>query len=315
MVIIAGGFIFSSVFLGGLIWVNNINNIIIVLLLLAIWVSSFEPLAMTIIRENSKKHQRGYYLSLFSTAVTVGLIISGLLFSFFVQMWGWKIACFLFALPGYFLAYAYLKSKKGKENHKTKVEKKIKKGYIYLFFVSFVFRSLGIWAVLSFLPIYATDYIGLKPEVSAWIISIWYTGAFIGTLISSRIIDKKQPLFLVSLSTFITIFLILGITYITQPLFVILLIGTLGVLDGIYFPSQNTWLTFVTPLNHQSKIFGRFFFVEGLSATITTSLYGWIADQSSLIYAYRFATVPLFISFILYVILYVIDNAQDSVKF
>jgi len=268
---------------------------------------------MAVVRENSKEHQRGRYLGLFSAAGTAGLVIASLLFGFFVRMWGWKITCFLLALPGYFLAYVYLKSKKGKENHKAKAERKIKKGYIYLFFVSLAFRSLGMWAVLSFLPIYATEYIVLKPEISAWIISIFFTGALLGTLISSRITDKNQPLVLVLLTTFITISLLLGITYIAQSLFVILLIGTLGVLDGIYFPSQNTWLTFVAPLNCQSKIFGIFFFVEGFSATIAPALYGWIADQTSLICAYRFTAVPQFISLILYAILYVLDFKLNKV--
>jgi len=185
--IIAGGFVFSSIFLGGLIWVNNINTIIAFLLLLAIGVSTFTPLAFAIVRENTKVHQRGHYLSLFSAARTGGLVIASLLFGFFIRMWGWKITCFLLALPGYFLAYAYLKSKRGKENHKAEAERKIKKSYIYLFFASLGFRSLGDWAILSFLPIYATEYIGLKPEISAWIIAINFTGEFLGNLISSRI--------------------------------------------------------------------------------------------------------------------------------
>jgi len=298
-VIIAGGFIFSSVFLGGLIRVNNINTTITFLLLLAIGVSTFHPLAIAIVRENSKPHKRGHYIGIFSAAGSTGLVIASILFGFFVRMWGWKITCFLLALPGYFLAYAYLRSKKSKENNKAQVEKKIKKRYIYLFYISFAFRSLGFWAVLSFLPIYATDYIGLKPEVSAWIISIIFAGELLGTLISSRIIDKNQPLVLLFLTTFITTFLLMGITYITQPLPVILLVGALGIFGGIFFPTI-TWLTFVGPAHKQSKMFGISLFVEGFAATIAPVLYGLIADQTSLICAYRFAAVPLSISFILY---------------
>lgn len=56
-IIIAGGFIFSSFFLGGLLWVNNINTIITFLSLVAIGASVFRPLAMAVVRENSKEHQ------------------------------------------------------------------------------------------------------------------------------------------------------------------------------------------------------------------------------------------------------------------
>jgi len=312
-IIIAGGFIFSSIFLGGLIWVNNINTIITFLLLLAIGVSVFKPLAMAVVRENSKERQRGHYLSLFSAAGTAGLAITSLLFGFFVQMWGWKITCFLLALPGYILAYAYLKLKRGKENQKAKAERKIKKGYIYLFFVSLGIRSLGDLAILSFLPIYATEYIGLKPEISAWIIAINFTGEFLGNLISSIIIDKKSSLILALSVTIFASFIIIVITLIAQPIIIVLLVGILGILQGMYFPSQNTWLTFITPLNCQGKMFGRASFVQGFSAAIAPVLYGWIADRTSLICAYRFAAVPFLISFTLFGLIYILESRSNRV--
>ena len=307
-VIIASGFICSSIFLGSLIWINNINTIVTFLFLLAIGVSTFHPLATAMVRENSKKHQRGHYISLFLAAGTAGIIVTSLLFGFLVQIWGWKITCLLLSLPGYFLGYAYLKSKKGKKNPKVKVEKKIKQGHINLFFISMGIRSLGFWAILSFLPIYATDYLGLKPEISAWIITIIFTGIFLGNLISSKIIDKNHLLILVLLTTIITTFLLLGITFIAQIILIVLLVVIVGILHGIFISSKNIWLTFICPVNHQSKIFGISFFVEGISATIAPILYGWIADQISLIWAYRFATVPLFISFLFFLVLYFLEN-------
>jgi len=311
-VIIASGFICSSIFLGSLIWINNINTIVTFLFLLAIGVSTFHPLATAMVRENSKKHQRGRYLSLFSAAGTAGIIVASLLFGFLVQTWGWKMTCLLLSFPGYFLGYAYLKSKKDKKNLKVEEEKKIKRGHINLFFISMGIRSLGLWAILSFLPLYATDYLGLKPEISAWSVSIIFIGMVVGSLISSRIIDKNHPLILVLSATIITTFLVLGITFIAQPIFIVLVIGTLGIVEGIFFPSQSTWLTFICPVNHQSKIFGIGLFVEGISATIAPTLYGWIADQYSLIWAYRLAAIPVFVSFILFLTLYFLENKHDK---
>jgi len=311
-VIIACGFVCSSIFLGGLVWINNIHTIVTFLFLLAIGVSTFHPLATAMVRENSQANQRGRYLSLFSAAGTAGIIVASLLFGFLVQIWGWKITCLLLSFPGYFLGYAYLKSKKDKKNLKTEAEKKIKPGHINLFFISMGIRSLGLWAILSFLPLYATDYLGLKPEVSAWILSIIFFGMLLGSLISSRIIDKNHPLILVLSATITTTFLVLGITFIAQPLSIVLLIGILGIVEGIFFPSQSTWLTFICPVTHQSKIFGIGLFVEGISATIAPTLYGWIADQSNLVWAYRLAAIPLFVSFILFLILHFLENKYDK---
>jgi len=311
-VIIASGFICSSIFLGSLIWINNIHTIVTFLFLLAIGVSTFHPLATAMVRENSKSNQRGRNFGLFTAAGTSGLIVASVLFGVFVQIWGWKITCLLFSLPGYFLAYVYLKSKKDKKNHKAEAEKKTKQSHIHLFFISIGIRSLGIWAVLSFLPLYATDYIGLKPEISAWIVSVYFIGVFLGALISSRITDKNQPLVLVLSSTILTTLLLLGITFIVRPIPIFLVIGILGSLDGIFFPSLNTWLTFICPVNHQAKIFGILFFVEGVSATIAPTLYGWIADQFSLVWAYRLAAIPLFVSFILFLILHFLESKHDK---
>lgn len=312
-IIIASGFVCASIFLGSLIWVKNLPTIITFLFLLAIGVSTYHPLATAMVRENSTTRERGRYLSLFSAAGTAGIIVASLLFGFFVQRWGWKITCLLFSLPGYFLAYAYLRLKKDKKNCKTEAEKKSKRGSIYLFFTSIGIRCLGQWAILSFLPLYATDYIGFKPEISAWIITINFTGVFLGSLTSSRISDKNQPLFLILSTTLISSCLLLGITFITHTLLLILLIIGLGFSEGIFFPSQNTWLTFICPAHHQGKYFGIILFVEGLSATIAPTLYGWIADQIGLIWAYRLAVIPSFISFILFLILNFLENRPKKI--
>ena len=310
--IIAGGFISSSILLGVLIWAQSIHIIIAFLFLMAIGVSTFHPLATAIVRENSLISQRGRNFSLFGAAGVAGAFISSLLFGFFVHLWGWKITCLLISLPGYFLAYAYLKSKRGKKNHKAEAEKKIKQSHIPLFFISKAIRKLGTWAIIAFLPFYAIDYIGLRPEISSWSISIFLAGLFLGNLISSRISDKRQPFDLILLTTIVSAFLILGITFVVQPI-IILLIGILGILQGLYYPTQNTWQTFICPVHNQSSFFGIGIFAEGISATIAPTLYGWIADQISLIGAYRLAAIPLFISFILFLILRSLNNGKDKI--
>jgi len=312
-IIIAGGFVCSSIFLGGLFWANNIHSIVTFLILnihsivtflilLGIGVSTFHPLALAIVRESTKVNQRGHYLSIFEVMGTVG------------KIGGWKLTCLLLSFPGYFLAYAYLKLKlkKNKKNFKKmEVEKKIKQGYIYLFFVGYFFRTLGFWAILSFLPLYITDYIGLRPEISTWVISTEFIGRIIGSLISIKIVDKNQPLVLILSTTIIAIFLTLGITFIANNVFIVLLIIILGISEGIFFPSQDVWLTFICPVDYQGRIFGISLFVEGIAATIAPTLYGWIADQFSLVLAYRLAAVPLFISSILFMIL---EGKQEKIR-
>jgi MFS family permease len=313
-VIIASGFVFSSVFLGSLIWIKNFPTIVALLFLLAIGVSTYHPLATAMVRENSSIKDRGRYLSLFSAAGTAGIIVASFLFSIFVQRWGWKITCLLFSFPGYFLAYAYLKLKKDRKNHQAEAERKIKKSFIYLFFTSVGIRCLGHWAILSFLPIYATDYMGMKPENSAWIIGVNFAGVFLGSLMSSKISYKRQPIFFMLSTTLISSCLLLGITFITHAQILALLIVIIGFSEGMFFPAQNTWLTFVCPIHKQGKYFGIGLFAEGLSATLAPALYGWIADQIGLVWAYRLAVIPSFISFALFLILHFLENKQSMME-
>ena len=312
--IIAGGFIFSSILLGCLIWAQSFHVIVTFLFLMALGISTFHPLATTIVRENSLIGQRGRNFSLFGAAGVAGAFISSFLFGFFVHLWGWKVTCLLISLPGYILAYAYLKLKRGKKKHKKEAEKKIKKSYIPLFFISKAIRKLGTWAIIAFLPFYAIDYIGLRPEISSWSISIFFAGLFLGNLISSKISDKSQPFDLILSTTIVGVILILALTFVVQPIIIILLIGILGISQGLYYPSQNTWQTFVCPVHSQSSFFGISFFVEGISATIAPTLYGWIADQTNLVVAYRFAAIPLFISFILFLLLRSLESNEDKVQ-
>jgi len=310
--IIAAGFILSSILLGGLVWANRIETIIALLLLLAIGVSTFHPLATTIVRENSSNSKRGKYLSLFSAAGTAGLVVASLLFGFFVQTWGWKITCLALSLPGYLLAYLYLKSNRDVKKMSSEVGKNNNIQRLPLFYMSLGFRSMGFWAVISFLPIYATDYLSMRVEFSAWIISIFFAGVLFGSLISSRLTDRNQPLVLVLITTFASINLVLGITYIMTPILLLMFIAILGILEGIFFPAQNTWLTFVCPLNKQSKMFGVSLFSEGLAATIAPILFGGIADKIGLIFAYRFALIPISISFTLFMILFILDERFNN---
>ena len=84
----------------------------------------------------------------------------------------------------------------------------------------------------------------------------------------------------------------------------VIILVTIGLLQGCIYPSQHTWLTKVSSNQTRGKLFGFVFFIEGLSSTIAPFLYGWLADKLGLVYAYRLASIPFFISFLLYIILH-----------
>ena len=76
---------------------------------------------------------------------------------------------------------------------------------------------------------------------------------------------------------------------------------------------ENTWLTQVSSNLTRGKLFGFTIFIEGLSATIAPSLYGWLADKFGLVYAYRLASIPIFISFFFYLTLYYMVKKSEDI--
>jgi len=148
-----------------------------------------------------------------------------------------------------FFGAAFLKSKKGK-NQKIEAENKIKQSHIPLFFIGKSIRKLGTSVIIAFLPFYVVDYMGLRPEISSWNVSIFFAGLFLGNIVSSRILDKSQPFKLILLSTIACAFLTLGIIFIVQPIMILLMVGVLGILQELYYSSQNTWQAFIYPIHN-----------------------------------------------------------------
>jgi len=310
---ISFGFFLSSILLGSVIWISNLPLVITVLLLMAIGVSTFHPLATAMVGEKAKPGKQGHDLSLFSAAGTLGLSIMSLLFGWLVQLWGWRMACLVISLPGFLLAWGYAQLKNGIPTHDSKPTQLTHKILFVIFFIGHGLRNLGTWAILSFLPTYATDYIGLKPGISAWVISIFFAGVLTGSLLMSRLLDQKSPLKFVYFATISAALLIFILTYSTMPIIMGLLVICIGLSQGFYFPAQNTWLTQVSSNLTRGKLFGFTIFIEGLSATIAPSLYGWLADKFGLVYAYRLASIPIFISFFFYLALYqLVKKSQDT---
>lgn len=311
---ISFGFAVSSILLGSVVWISNLLLMISVLLLMAISVSTFHPLATVMIGEKAKPDKQGRDLSLFNVAGTLGLAVMSLIFGWLIQLWGWKIACLVLALPGFVLARGYFLLRNGTSDVAVKTTKIVQKSLFIIYYLSYAFRGLGTWAILSFLPVYATDYIGLRPGISAWFASIYFAGELSGSLVISKILDRNNPLKFIIFATVSSSLLIFTLTYSTLPVVTVLLVSGIGLSQGFTYPSQHTWLSRVSSNHTRGKLFGIVFFVEGISSTMAPFLYGWLADQFSLVYAYRLASVPFFISFLLYIVLYILAEKQMPVQ-
>lgn len=302
--IIALGIIMSSVLLGSVAWINKISLIIMALLLMAIAISTFHPLATAMVGEKAQPGKQGRDLSLFSASGTIGLVIMSLLFGWLVQIWGWRTTCFIIALPGLLLGWIYARTREEKQCIKITGDRINHHNLLALFFLSKSVLCLGTKVFLSFLPIYITTHIGLKPGISAWIIGIYFTGVFIGSILICQLLDRKNPLQFVILSVASLIILIILLTCSKVLLIIGIIVVIIGLMEGIYFPAQSTWLNMVSSHHNRGILFGFGFFMEGLTATIAPTIYGWFADNYGIVFAYRLMIIPIFISLLLNIALF-----------
>lgn len=145
-------------------------------------------------------------------------------------------------------------------------------------------------------------------------ISFYFFGVLIGSIFISNLLDRKKSLQFTIFSTASMVILIYFFTYSNLTQLTIILIGMIGFMEGIYSPSQNTWLMMFSSDHRRGSLFGFGLFIEGLSATISPTIYGWFADKYGLTYSYRLTVVPIFVNLILSLFLYrMVEKYHDQV--
>ncbi|MFW6006506.1 MAG: MFS transporter [Bacillota bacterium] len=310
-IIISFGFVFSSIFMAGLVLANTYTTVFISLFIMGIGVAAFHPLATALVGEEAESEHRAFQIGIFETIGASGIIIASITFGFFVGNWGWRQTCLVLAVPGLPLALAYLRMRKEEIDNKMKAEEKVDRYYILSFILGRGIRALGMGAVVSFLPTYAEEYMGLTGGAASWTMTLYFAGIIIGNLGGGWIADNKTPLLMIAYSTFSTIFVLLGITYIQVTGIALFLITILGISHGGFFTPQNSWLTTVSTQSTRGKIMGAAFFIDGISVTLAPTIFGWVADQVGLDGSFKWMIVPVAVSVIIFFRLYYLENKDE----
>lgn len=309
--IISAGFIISSFFLASLILAGSITSVVVYLLLLAIGVATFHPLATAMAGEDAVPEYRAFHMGIFETTGAIGIILASLTFGLAVQNWGWRQTCLLLSLPGLPLAWAYLKIKKEEVDPLSIAENNVDRFYIILFIIARGIRGLGIGVIMSFLPTYGTDHLGLSAGAASWLMTLFFIGGIFGALGGGWLSDKSSPLLLVWVTTVITVPLTILITYTGNPLIVYILVFIFGIVNSAFFTPQNCWLTMVSTVATRGKVLGAAFLIEGFSNTISPALFGWIADNIGLAGSFRWSVVPVALSLIFFLKLYNLQSRGE----
>lgn len=312
-IIIAVGFLISSLMLASFVFVENIIGTVVVLFFMAIGMATFHPLATALAGENAVARHRAFHLGFFESTGALGIILATLFFGLLVENWGWRYTSLLLALPGFPIACVYLKSKKEKINYKAIAENNVDKFYILIFIIARGVRALGIGAIFSFLPTFATDQLAVSAGRASWLMAIMFIGNIFGALIGGWYSDKSSPMLIIIFSTITVIPVIWGMTISRHLGLVVIFIFFVGLTNGGYYTPQNCWLTTVSTQKIRGKVMGFAFLIDGVSATIAPTIFGWIADITNIAISFRWAVLPIAVSFLFFIRLYYLQK-NDRLK-
>lgn len=306
-IIISIGFIMSTIFLGYLYWATTVYAVVLSLVLLALGVATFHPLATALVSVNAKEGRVGLNIGIFESVGAAGIVLASLTFGVIAEKFGWRITSLIFAIPGIFMAVAYLKMEKPKIIERFKDGEVIRKRYIMLFFSGIGLRELTLGAVFSFLPTFLVDYQGFSTAVSSSIMAVFFLGSIIGGFVGGWNADFRNPLTVIILASVLSSPFLLGITFTTKLVPLLFVILIFGILNAGFFTSQNCWITSISNDQNRSKIFGTSFLIGGIANTSSPFIFGLMADNIGLLSTFRWTVVPIALSILIFLKIYSLD--------
>ncbi len=298
------GFLAASLGLLAVTLVSNYIALIILVGFTGIGVSTFHPLTTAMVSFGIKRP--GLSMGVFEGGGAAGAIFATIAVSLLINSWGWRWTTVLLAIPGFLLAYAFFNKMKIKkqEEQSLKVVRPTTVRALALFFTGRTIRGLAAGAVLTFLPTYILETWDLSPSMGSLVYSTFFIGGLIGAIIFGYLADKLSHIALVTVATLMpALFMFLITQDILLPLG-ILIIMILGICFVGFFPPHNCWISEGIKQEQRGKFFGFGAALETVAVAISPMIFGFIADEVSLVIAFRSVGIPWLAGGLFFAIVY-----------
>ncbi|KKK61700.1 hypothetical protein LCGC14_3011710, partial [marine sediment metagenome] len=153
---------------------------------------------------------------------------------------GWKGLLIVFGLPGLIVGYFFLRERFSKAASSLKSSRadhssskaSIPVAFFAVFLIGIMLRVIGTFGLLSFIPAYLVNALGLHPDRAALLAGLGFAGGLICAPITGRTADKIGPLpvLLVVTGALVPIIFLFGLstTRWLVPFFINYFIGALG---------------------------------------------------------------------------------------
>jgi FSR family fosmidomycin resistance protein-like MFS transporter len=244
--ILSIGFLLTSVSYTSFVFLKSFSSLLVILGVAAIGVSTFHSLAPPLLSEHFK-YRKGVVFGVFESAGSGGIALMMYSFGLLVNITGWRSICALIALAGLPLTYVFYKE----DPHnfaRSEEEQEIRHSQrdIVIFFLSRALRTLGIIAIVSFVPLFVVDVLGLYVQRASFFSGVIFLGGIIGALFTGWLSESYHPLSIIVILLIAALPIVLLVTFSLPLLAIALLLATLGICHIGFFPPQNLWLSQVS---------------------------------------------------------------------
>jgi MFS family permease len=291
-------------FLSLLILTKYENYILLLLiqLLFGLGCGTYHSPGTTILVDFSPKERVNTYLGIHGFASSLGMIISPLIVSFFLLSYGLKNLIFFFAFLTFAVAVIYSVMIQSDVPAKMSIKdffSYFRESASRALILSYFLRDASFWGIMSFIPLYAFNVVGLSKASSAAVVALFpfmglfanVAGGFLGDKFGAVRVSIFS-IFLASLSLLpIILFPSSGVFYLTVIVLGVLLYATIPLYDSI--------VAMHMPLHFRSPAYGVFqgmgFFFGGLFSLGA----GVISDYIDVKFFFVFLMVALLLSALL----------------
>lgn len=266
---------------------------LVILGVAAIGVSTFHSLAPPLLSEHFG-HRKGITFGVFESAGSGGIVLMMYFFGLLVNIIGWRLLCALIALTGLPLTYVFYKE----DPHtfsRSEDEPEIPHSQrdTVIFFLARALRTLGIVAIVFFIPLFVVDVLGLNIQRASFFSGAIFLGGIIGSLFTGWLSESYYSLSIIVVLLIAALPIVLLITFSLPLLAIILLLATLGICHFGFFPPQNLWLSQVSRQAIRGKMFGVGMTLDTMAIAMAPGLFGFLGDRWGLVTSFRWTLLPL----------------------
>jgi MFS family permease len=301
--IIGAGFYLTSVAFIITAFIPNLPLFVLGLLIAAVGVSTFHPVAYAGIDTSTIEH-RGRTFGNFEMWGNAALFAMYLLSGLLLRKIGWRGVLVAVGLPGMIVGFFFLRQRfTEQENPSPTLSSPASASIPVAAFVSFLLsvmlRVISTIGLMNFVPTYLVKSLGLNPERAALFAGLSFAGGLISAPLLGRAADRVGPFpVLITVTAVLApvIFLFgLSTTQWLAPVFIALI----GVAAAGCGPSQNMILSDLGSKLGSGKIFGLVTAAVALANSFSPALFGALADRFGLETTVRLTAIPIVLSVVI----------------